>query len=55
MGAKRKMWMEDRRAVIVHLAALADNDAELLRRGAATGEWVAQSARELLLDAAQEC
>lgn len=35
-------------------AALADQDAELLRR-TATGEWEAPAARDLLIDAPQEC
>jgi hypothetical protein len=39
---------------VILLAELAENDAQLLR-DAATGEWVHPHARDLLLDAAQEC
>jgi len=48
------MWREERRGAVLLLAALADHDAERLCR-AATREWVAAGARDLLLDAAQEC
>ena len=41
-------------AAVILLAELADHDAELLRR-TATGVWVSTAARDLLLDAAQEC
>ena len=49
-----EMWRAERRGALVLMAALGDNDAGLLRR-AASGEWVAPGARDLLIDAAQEC
>jgi hypothetical protein len=36
---ERELWNEERRGAVVLLAALADYDADLLRR-AATSEWV---------------
>jgi hypothetical protein len=50
----RGVWQVERRGAVLLLAALADYDAEPLRR-ASVGEWVASGARQLLLDAASEC
>ena len=44
----------ERAAAVMLLAEVADRNAELLRH-AANGEWVSPAARNLLLDAAQEC
>jgi hypothetical protein len=44
----------ERDAAVMLLAEVANRDAELLRN-AATGEWVELAARDLVLDAAQEC
>ena len=53
--SENAMWREERRrGAVALLAEVADRNAELLRQ-AATGEWVAIAARDLLLDAAQEC
>jgi hypothetical protein len=51
---ERELWNEERRGAVVLLAALADYDADLLRR-AATDDWVSPAARNLLLAAATEC
>jgi hypothetical protein len=51
---ERPVWAAERAAAVMLLAEIVDRDAELLRR-AAVGEWVAPGARNLLLDAAQEC
>jgi hypothetical protein len=50
---EREPWNEERRGAVVLLAALADYDADLLRR-AATSEWVSPDAGNLLLAAATE-
>jgi hypothetical protein len=50
---ERELWIEERRGTVVLLSALADYDAELLRR-AATDDWVSPAARNLLLAAATE-
>jgi hypothetical protein len=42
------------RAAVMLLAEIVDRDAQL-HRNAASGEWVATLARDLLMDAAQEC
>jgi hypothetical protein len=47
-------WVSERRDAAVLLAALADNDCDLLRRTAA-GEWVSNATQDLLLAATQEC
>ena len=51
---EHKLGREERRGAALLLAALANHDADELRR-AATTEWVAPGARDLLLAAAQEC
>jgi hypothetical protein len=51
---ERDQWREERRGAVVLLAKIVDRDAQLLRN-AATGEWVSTAARDLLIDAAQEC
>lgn len=51
---EREVWQMERHAAVVLLAELADRDAQVLRH-AANGEWVHPAARNLLLDAAQEC
>jgi hypothetical protein len=43
---EREVWDEERRGTVVLLAALADYDADFLRR-AATGEWVSPDAGNL--------
>ena len=47
-------WVSERREAVVLLAALADNDRDLLRSTAA-GEWVSSATQDLLLAATQEC
>jgi hypothetical protein len=51
---EHELWVEERRGAVVMLSALADYDAELLRR-AATDDFVSPAARNLLLAAATEC
>jgi hypothetical protein len=49
-----EVWVAERREAALLLAALADNDPDLLRRTAA-GEWVCTGTKDLLLAAIQEC
>jgi hypothetical protein len=49
-----EVWVSERRDAAAFLAALADNDCDLLRRTAA-GEWVSSATQDLLLAATQEC
>ena len=51
---ERETWAMERAAAVMLLAEVADRNAELLRH-AANGECAARGARDLLLDAAQEC
>jgi len=48
------IWVEERRGAVMLLINVADGKAQVLR-DAAIGEWVHPAARDLLLDAAQEC
>jgi len=49
-----ELWVAERREAALLLAALADNDRELLGRTAA-GEWLSTATKDLLLAAIQEC
>ena len=49
-----ELWVSERRDAAVLLAALADNDRDLLRITAAD-EWVSSATQDLLLAATQEC
>ena len=49
-----ELWVSERREAAVLLAALADNDRDLLR-STAGGEWVSSATQDLLLAATQEC
>jgi len=48
------IWVQERRGAVMLLTNVADGKAQGLR-DAAIGEWVHPAARDLLLDAAQEC
>ncbi len=51
---EHELSVEERRGAVVLLASLADYNRAPLR-SAAVGEWVSITARDLLLDVAQEC
>jgi len=51
---QHEIWVQERRGVVMLLANVADCMAQVLR-DAAIGAWVHPAARDLLLDAAQEC
>ena len=53
-ASERSLWDAKRQRAAMLLSEIADRNSDLLRR-AATGEWVEIAARDLLLDAAQEC
>src|SRR5262249_39577793 len=50
----REVWIEERRGAVALMAALADYSRERLRL-AATSEWLEPGARQLLLDAGEQC
>jgi len=49
-----ELWVSERRDAAVLLAALADNDRDLLQLTAAD-EWASSATQDLLLAATQEC